>query len=251
MTTAPALYSQLEALDRERHRELRLNPASGYRFAGTTISAAIVCAEFAEAAHVYPIVFVPAADATLVQPVAALGVRNDENLFIDAEGRWDAAYVPAIVRRYPFTAAPDADNKLVACVDAGSGWLSKDAGERLFSDTGEPTQLTKDAIAFLDQLQSESGVTQQFGKLMKESGLLQEMESSMPLADGSRLQVSGFQAVNEQRLRELPEAKIAELFKNGALALIYLHLFSLHNFQNLMIKAASRPAPATAANVVK
>jgi hypothetical protein len=251
MTTAPALYSQLEALDRQRHRELRLDPSSGYGFARTTISAAIVCAEFAEAAHTYPIVFVPTADGSLMQPVAALGVRNDENLFIDAQNRWDAAYVPALVRRYPFTAAPDADNKLVACIDAGSTWLGTQSGERLFDEAGEPTQLTKDAIAFLDQLQSENTVTQQFGALMKDSGLLQEMESSMPLADGTRLQVAGFQAVNEQRLRELPDAKVNELFKNGALALIYLHLFSLRNFQQLMIKAASRPAPGTAANEVK
>ncbi len=34
-----------------------------------------------------------------------LGFRNDENLFVDENGKWDAKYIPAFVRRYPFVLA--------------------------------------------------------------------------------------------------------------------------------------------------
>jgi len=52
------------------------------------------------AARTYPIVFSAAAPTV---PFAVVGLRENENLFVDATGNWrDDAYIPAYVRRYPF-----------------------------------------------------------------------------------------------------------------------------------------------------
>ncbi len=41
-------------------------------------------------------------------PLALLGLRNTENLFVDNEGKWkEGIYIPAFFRRYPFVLADD------------------------------------------------------------------------------------------------------------------------------------------------
>ncbi len=35
-------------------------------------------------------------------PAVLLGIRDQENLYVDDNGAWNAKYIPAFVRRYPF-----------------------------------------------------------------------------------------------------------------------------------------------------
>lgn len=55
--------------------------------------------EFPNAAEEYSIVFAGEGDNLL--PVVLMGVREDENLYVDSDGGWSAKYIPAFVRRYP------------------------------------------------------------------------------------------------------------------------------------------------------
>lgn len=238
---AAALYSQVEALDREQHRSLKLKPTT-YHVAKTQISAALVCTEFVDAGLCYPIVFVQNEQGK-VKPMAAFGVREGDNLFVNADGVWDAPYLPALVRQYPFTAAPDVDGKMIAAIDRSSDWLNTSDGMPLFDEKGEPAQVTQDALKFMESLQTEVRMTEQFCALLQQSGVLQGMDVSVPVPGGKpdeRLSVSGFLTVNEEKLRALPEATTNEWFKNGALALVYAHLMSLRNFNTLMNKALAK-----------
>ncbi len=235
---AKTLYVRLEALDRDLHRALKFKPTD-YSFSKVHLSAAIVCGEFTDAALVYPIVFV-ANESGKIRPMAAFGVRDGENLFVTADGKWDAPYVPALVRQYPFTAAPDADGKMVAAIDAGSPWFNVQQGEPLFDSKGEPAEVTQHALEFMQNLQTEYTLTEQFCELLKTAELLEGMDVSVPVPGGKpdeRLSVGGFMAVNEEKLRALPDATVTAWFKSGALPLIYAHLFSLRNFNKLMAKA--------------
>ena len=58
-----------------------------------------------------------------------LGVNNEENLFVDADGAFDyRAYIPAYVRRYPFVLANDeTQDRMIVCIDRGSDLLSEQA----------------------------------------------------------------------------------------------------------------------------
>ncbi len=238
-----ALYARLEALDRDAHRGLKLKPTN-YAFAKTHMSAALVCGEFADAALVYPIVFVTN-ESGKIRPMAAFGVRDAENQFIDDKGQWNATYLPALVRQYPFTAAPDSEGKLVAAIDAGSDWLNTTDGQVLFNDKGELDVVTQDALRFMETLQAEYQLTEQFCEMLNKAGLLEGMDVSMPVPggrEGERLSVGGFLAVNEEKLRALPDATVTEWFKSGALPLVYAHLFSLRNFNGLMSKALTAKA---------
>src|SRR5436853_5235770 len=88
-TLTMLFYERAVALNRDRHQKLRMEAlANHYAFAAKTNAMLIASTELAEAARDHPIVFVgpqggPFALAALV------GLRNDENLLVDAAGQWD------------------------------------------------------------------------------------------------------------------------------------------------------------------
>lgn len=90
-------------------------------FAGETNSVILAGVEFSEAAKEYPIVFTQAGDK--VVPVALLGLRNEENLFVDGKGGWDGRYIPSFVRRYPFILAETGG-------DRPAVWPDRSVGDR-------------------------------------------------------------------------------------------------------------------------
>ena len=62
-----------------------------------------------------------------------LGLRNPENLKVDEAGRWDAYYVPAFVRRYPYVLAETGENnQRVICIDESYEGFNGEEGEPLF-----------------------------------------------------------------------------------------------------------------------
>ena len=97
-------YEKPVPLNKNAHSGKKIRQAAHiFAFAGKTNSVVLAGVEFSEAAKEYPIVFAQS-DETVV-PVAMLGLRNEENLYVDEKGDWDAGYIPAFVRRYPFVLA--------------------------------------------------------------------------------------------------------------------------------------------------
>src|SRR5215210_705462 len=109
-------YERPVLLDRDKHRKLRVKPSTSFAFAQKANSLYLAGVEFNEACKEYAIVFTRAAHEKII-PVAMLGLRSRENLFVDAQGRWDAAYVPAFVRRYPFVLAELSSDNMAVCID--------------------------------------------------------------------------------------------------------------------------------------
>src|SRR3954470_607103 len=112
------LYERPVALSRDAHRHLRLvSSKASFSYARATNCVPLACSEFSLAATQYPIVFSADKDDERV-PVALLGIRENENLFVSADGAWQAGYIPAFVRRYPFLlAARDEPRNFTICVD--------------------------------------------------------------------------------------------------------------------------------------
>ena len=100
---AMLFYETPVALNRERHRHLKLAPATGkFPFAQRTNSVLLAATELADAATSYPVVFVGSGGGAYAL-AAIVGLSDQQNLFLDADGNWAPdAYIPAFVRRYPF-----------------------------------------------------------------------------------------------------------------------------------------------------
>jgi hypothetical protein len=227
----PVFYERPELLSAERHAGTSLAAITHHRFARATNSVALTGAEFASAQRNYPIVF---SDEAVPFPMAIVGMRNAENLFIGAEGRWDpSAYIPAYVRRYPFIFMTGPDKTQFAlCVDAASEFLSPGDDNPLFR-AGAPTDVTKNALAFCASFQQEYEKTLPFAAALAEQKLLEPRTISIDLPDGQKLAFGPFRVVDEAKLGGLGEAVLADWLRRGWLAWIYAHLLSAANWNGL------------------
>lgn len=246
-----ALYRQPVALDRKLHVGKRLKALTGSRAAATMNACLVTAGEFAELSKEYVIGFVPSqaagdGGATEINAMALLGLRADENLFIDADGRWDARYVPAFVRRYPFAYAGDVEGRPGLIVDAACEAFNDTEGERLIQDDGEPTPLLATTMQFLDAFEQDLQRTRELCARLVELDLLKAVQIDVTLPDGSTLHADGLRVIDEPRLKALPEAAAMDLLRNGVLGLLHAHLISTTNVQRLTQRLAARVPAAPA-----
>jgi hypothetical protein len=89
-----AYFEKPVLLDREKHRASRVASRPGFSFARTANSLYLAGIEFAEACKEYAIVFTRGPNRKIL-PVAMLGMRGGENLFVDEQDRWAGSYIPA------------------------------------------------------------------------------------------------------------------------------------------------------------
>ncbi|HEY1129515.1 MAG TPA: SapC family protein [Roseateles sp.] len=240
----PPMYGELLPLDREVHKNLKLDTEQSVvgRVADQN-SVFLAAVEFADASKEYPIVFVRAGtggtDAKpVVAPLAVLGLRAGSNLFVEGE-KWTGNYVPAYVRRYPFMMArlDDNANNLAVCYDSKWPAFNETQGEALFKD-GEPTEFLLNAKAFLENFEQEAERTRLICNLLVDLDLLQDMRFEATLPNGEKFDVEGFLALDEKKYAELPDAKVLELHRNGLIALIEMHRLSMTNMNRLVGKYA-------------
>ncbi len=246
----PSLYRQPVLLDSVLHRHNKVGKLTDFSVAQHMHASYLATAEFDQAALEYVIVFVSdgkdgvgaAGGKTRVSPIVMLGVTAGENLFVDG-ARWDAHYLPAYVRRYPFWttdlagAPPESPGVMI---DTGwSGW-SDTAGDAVFDADGKPTPTLERALDFIRQFELEVQRTSQFCELLVEHDLLREMSADAKLPDGSAVALNGFLAVDHVKLMALADAAVLELHRNGILGLLHTHLMSLGNLRRLVDRKAKR-----------
>ena len=231
MSTQLLIYKSAAPINRTVHHDCFVDIGANYGFAAEVNSVPLMAVEFPQAAGEYAIVFGGTeADPT---PAAILGVRGNENLFLGDNGSWQAKYIPAFVRRYPFVFS-HSEEKFVLCVDeAFSGFNREGRGHRLFNDDGSPTGYVDGILKFLQDYQTHFLATQRFCNRLRELGLLEPMSAQVTLQSGPALSLGGFMGISRERLKALPGEALAELAKTDELELIYMHLHSLRNFDRL------------------
>jgi len=237
----PLFYKKIVPLNREQHKNLYIEPVEGFSFAASTNSLYIAAVEFPRAARDYPIVFAKDPEGN-VFPVVLLGLKKNQNVFVNKKGEWKADYVPAYVRRYPFIlATPDANKaQFAVCIDESyAGFNTAKEGQPLFNSKGEQTKSLKQAVDFLKDYQKHVRLTADFCKNLVESDLLEPVQANIAMKSGEKFAVGGFLCVKREKLKALPPKKVTDLMKSDQLELIYLHLQSLNNVGALTGKVAS------------
>ena len=254
MTTQLLIYESVVPVMFANHRHSSVEFGRNYAFSSKINSVPLTAIEFREAQSDYPIVF--AGNKEGVMPAVILGLREGENLYLSGEGKWDARYIPAFVRRYPFVFAKSDDGeRFNLCIDEMfSGFNGDGRGERLFADDGKPTTYVENILKFLQEYQLQFLRTERFCQKVLELDLLEPMQAQVEMNSGEKYSLGGFMAINREKLKELPGDKLAELAKTDELELIYLHLQSMRNFGALKDrlglaraeKAESAPDPSAA-----
>jgi hypothetical protein len=234
----PLFYNGLEPLSSETHANYRVRAQNAAPFLIGQHAIPLTIDEFPLVQRAMPIVFSVGDEAI---PLALMGLNEGVNVFIDDEGKaiGDGFYVPAYVRRYPYMLArlrPDAQ-ELSLCFDPTSDAVGAfDEGQPLF-ENGQPSQATKDILAFNETFEQAGQRTQQFMAELRASDLLMDGEVSIqPEGAEQPFIYRGFQMINEQKLQDLRGDQLRKMSQSGMLPLLYAHLFSLSLMRDLFAK---------------
>ncbi len=234
-------YKQPEPLSPERHAALGVRQVQQpFAFLREAHAVPITVTEFGMAAAAYPIIFVGEEKV----PVAVMGVRQGQNLFVTHDGRTEPDYyVPAFVRRYPFVFAADQNSdRLLLCVDAAAPMVSPQP-EVPFFENGQPSKFTQDAIEFCKEFERQRRATSEFTELLNRYGLFEQKTVAFQPRDaqgneaGPQQKIADYWAVSEEKLNALPSEQYLELKNNGAVGAVYAHMISLLNWSRVIQRA--------------
>jgi len=235
------MFQQVKALHPEHHANLKLKPLPSFDFCAKVHAVPIAGPEFRDAAHEFVIAFSRSPEGQY-NAMAALGLRQNENLFVDENGAWDGFYAPFFIRRYPFLTAEVGDGDAIICIDeAALPHLQGEDGIAMF-ENGEPTEETRKLADSLFRMRHDANRDQEWIKLLADADLFKPVSASADLPSGEKVSMDGMWVVDEEKLRALPAAKLGEWARSGILPLVYAHLLSLGNLSHLARRLEKRAA---------
>jgi hypothetical protein len=230
------MFKNLVPVSRERHGERRVRPLVSFEFAQGFHLASVMMHEFSRAQAYNPIVFIDDSRNGVYRPVALFGLGAGENLFVDPlTAQWQAgAYIPAIIRRYPFAlAVTEQTDRYAICVDEGSGHLDDHDGQPLFGADGELSDTLENVKRFLGELQGMEEATREFCATLAKLELLRPLNLRVRDGEGAR-DIAGSYVVADERLDALDQASFLDLRVRRYLAPLYAHLGSLAQIERLV-----------------
>lgn len=236
-------YRQPELLNHQAHGSLGLRrPERPFEFARKSRALPVTLSEIGSAQKHFPIVFT---DLENPVPLAVVGTLDDVNLFIDKKGNWErGTYIPAYVRCYPFALAARSDEEFAVVIDRAADVISDNPEQPFFGSDNKVTPEIQALLDFCGRYDAEAKRTAQFGLRLKELGLLAGQQVTRKGPDGNDVPVANYVAVDSDKLDDLDDAVLRELFGQGYLAGIFAHLFSLENWQVMIERMAARETPA-------
>lgn len=233
----PLLYRGLEPLNSGQHSKMKLKRSQTIPEVGQIHAIPVTIDEFMHAQRNYPIIFSAGENPV---PLALMGLNEGVNTFIDSDGKPldEGAYMPAYLRRYPFMLAklrPDSD-ELSLCFDPTGGSVAEDGDEALF-DGDQPSELTRNILAFCEQFETAGQRTHAFMEEVLKLDLLMEGEVSVqPEGVEQPFLYRGFRMVDEEKLRNMRGDELRRLNQNGILTLLFAHMFSLGLIRDLFYR---------------
>ena len=223
-----ARHVQLNNID---HRDLRIDAGRGAALGDDVAFVPTFPAEFRNLQAHYPIVFRKDANGAL-HPIAVLGFQEGRNLFLDGD-RWDASYLPLAIERQPFLIGKG-DDDLTVHIDLDSPRVGSEAGIALFREQGGNTDYLDRVASVLLALHNGLEGVAAFVDALLALELLESFVLDVELDDGSANRLTGFYAINEDRLRALDAAALGGLHAAGHLEPVFMAVASVANFRGLI-----------------
>lgn len=217
------LFVDPKPLDKESDKEIRVKPITNFKHATSLNIVPLYAGEVREACKTYPVIFVK--DTNGYMPLAVTGHVQGENNFVNKEGRWkENAYIPSLVRMYPFAVAEN-NGQFFIVADRNYKGFNKE-GDRIFNDDGTMTELgnaiSKNVSEVFSALRFTSELFKEIEDLLKEVNLTFDK-------NGKKYQVTEVLIVDEEKLNVVTNKRLAELKEKNILPVIYQHLISLTN----------------------
>jgi hypothetical protein len=216
-------YIEVQALNKSSN--LRLKENVGYSFASHENFCPVFLHELPQVIREYYICF-PSNQSDL--PHVILGFEKGVNRYVTDKGVWQASYIPAFIRRYPFILARDKNKaaegaKFTLAVDAKAPHLSTSEGERLFTHGGERSAVLEDRIKLLQAIEKQLTITREAVREIDGRGLFRMQEITMKSGEEKVAAIRGLRMIDEDKFGD------SDLKPGPAMQLVYAHLFSIAN----------------------
>lgn len=243
-------YGKPQPLSKDKHKGFGVKAVNKpFEFMEKQHFMPLTAIEFAAASASYPVVF----GGDDRNPIAIMGLRGQENLFVNDGVFNNDFYLPSFARRYPFVLAGDEKNdRFVVCIDEEAECVTNKKPTSEFFDGEETSKFTQDAFQFLQNFERDRRATAAMVERFKELDLFEpkDMHFQGQNADGSpaeRQKIADYFAIAPEKLAGLDEATLAEFVTKGYMAVAYAHIHSLSNWQRL-VNMTLRKAAAEQAN---
>jgi len=224
------MYNNIKILDSKTHGFFRYTTATDFYFSKKLTLIPIAISEVKLLCCEYPIVIIMQED----KPNLMLLTGVSENGAIDEKGAWRGNYIPAFLRRYPFTLVEDDSSKTHHIgFDLESGLFSSPEGEALFNADGTASSSLEAVKQLLTNFQQESQITQNILMRMKEKDLLIASEFTIQKENEEAKKINGFFNIDKKRLFELENDFLIEVLQNGWMEMIELQQLSLKNIEKI------------------
>lgn len=244
-------------LNPERHLTHGWKRFDTLSFAEQDSCAPVLLAELKMLLPHYMLAFVRTAESRFMF-VAVQGLFPKENLALNPTGKWVLPYVPSAYRGYPFALQQierDGEARGLLCFDEESGLYCEapdpNVGEeRFFDEEGKPSGATQGVLDFLVQRRKNQLQTQVAVDQLAELGLLRPLAWPFESPDPEREMVKGFHGVDETAMRALPDDKLLQLTRSGALLMAHAQLLSfprlevMQQLHALRARHQAGPGPA-------
>ncbi len=218
---------------------------ANYGFAANDAVVPIVGMEAATAGVNMPLAFVR--QQNLTQLVTITGPVAGENVFVAKDGRWLGAYIPAVLRSYPFRLARiEGREEMALCIEEGS---LADSGEPLYDAEGNLAPQVKNSATMLEIQEKSRQQTMFAAAALSDAGVLTPWEIKFKSSkDGAEVAMKGLLKVDEKALAAIDDAAFLKLRKMGALPLAYAQLISMSRLSSLSRMAEMREKLAAASS---
>lgn len=229
--------TNLALLNNVDHQDVRIITERSARYGDDVMYAMTFPHEFRDVQSCYPILF-QRDEKDKFFPLALFGFQQNENLFLDEHG-WNADYVPAMIRRQPFligfqeTKQGDGTTRMMS-LDMDHPRVNTEIGERLFQPLGGRTPYLDEAANLLEAIYQGHEHNSRFVEALEKHDLIESVTFDITLNDGSKNQLLGFHAINEEKLQELSGDTLEELSRKGFLMPIFMSLASMTNIRTLI-----------------
>ena len=230
------------------HKDLKIITRHSAIYGDNVGSTLTFPTEFSEVHREYPILFQKNPDTGKFQSIVLLGLKSDENLFLDETNGWTANYVPAVIERGPFligfqdqsrdggsTRAP------VIHVDIESPRLNQTEGTEVFLDHGGLSPYLENISRLLNRIYEGMQISDAMFAAFTELDLIEPVNLEIELNDREMYRLNGNYTIHREKLAALGGADLERLNRSGFLRCAFLAIESLGNIQRLItLKGARR-----------
>lgn len=219
------------AVSREAHAGKSWCRFEKYDFAKNRTVVPLVASELSRASVALPIGFIKHEDRFV--PVAIVSLDGVSNALVAPDGRWIGRYVPAELRGYPFTLAPNSEGQHVLCFDQSSGLLRDDlSGEPFFEETGDVAKPTHNVMSFLKAVEKDRSSTATICEELEQAGLIVPWDITLKTKGGDQ-KLRGLHKIDENAFNALSEEAFLALRKASIIPVVYCQLISMQHLSTL------------------